>query len=77
MTENNSGVWREKFISKKNQGFRHRGGKRKVGVGTLLLGNDKNLAKECYCQLFIQLFFVLKLSGINYYPKGHLTVKEK
>ena len=77
MTENNSGVWREKFISKKNQGLRHGRKEKEVGVGTLLLGNDKNLAKECYCQLFIQLFFVLKLSGINDYPKGHLKVKEK
>ena len=29
MTENNDGVGREKFMSKKNQGLQHRGGKRR------------------------------------------------
>ena len=37
-------------------------------VGTLLLGNDK----KCYCQLFIKLFFVLKLLGLNCYLKDYL-----
>ena len=41
---------------------------RKEVVGTLLLGNDKN----CYCQLFIKLSFVFKLSGLNGYLKGYL-----
>ena len=39
-------------------------------VGTLLLGNDKNNVIVNY--LFIKLFFVLKLSGLNYYLKGYL-----
>ena len=37
-------------------------------VGTPLLGNDKN----CYCQLFIKLSFLFKLSGLNGYLKGYL-----
>ena len=40
MTENDSGVRREKVMSKKNQVLRH--GRREMEVGTLLLGNDKN-----------------------------------
>ena len=39
-------------------------------VGTLLLGNDKNNVIVNY--LFIKFFFVLKLSGLNYYLKGYL-----
>ena len=37
-------------------------------VGLLLLGNKKS----CYCQLFIKLSFVFKLSGLNDYLKGYL-----
>ena len=40
MTENDSGVRREKVMSKKNQVLQH--GRREMEVGTLLLGNDKN-----------------------------------
>ena len=40
MTENDSGVRREKVMSKKNQVLRH--GRREMEVGTLLLDNDKN-----------------------------------
>ena len=40
MTENNGGVWREKVMSKKNQGLQHRGEKR--WKQALLLGNDKS-----------------------------------
>ena len=41
-----------------------------VEVGTLLLGNDKNSVIANY--LFIKLFFVLKLSGLNDYLKSYL-----
>ena len=40
MTENDSRVWQDKVMSKKNQVLRH--GRKEVEVGTLLLGNDKN-----------------------------------
>ena len=37
-------------------------------VGTLFLSIDKN----CYCQLFIRLFSVLKILGVNGYLKCYL-----
>ena len=33
---------RKKVMSEKNQGLRHREGRREVEVGTLLLGSDKS-----------------------------------
>ena len=45
-------------------------GRKEVKVGTLLLGNDKNNVIANY--LFIKLFFVLKLSGLNDYLKSYL-----
>ena len=65
MTENNSGVWQKTVMSKNSQELRDA---RKEVVGTLLLGNDKN----CYCQLFIKLSFVFKLSGLSGYLNGYL-----
>ena len=41
MTENNSGVWWKKVMSKKNQGLQH--GEERGGSGTLVLGNDNNV----------------------------------
>ena len=38
-------------------------------LGTLFLGNDKN---NVIVNLFIKLFFVLKLSGLNDYLTGYL-----
>ena len=66
MTENNSRVQQKKVMSKKSQGLWHRKGKEVVGL--LLVGNEKS----CYCQLFIKLSFVFKLSGLNDYLKGYL-----
>ena len=43
VTENNSGIRREKVTSEKNQGLRHTQGRKAVEVSTLLLGNDKNV----------------------------------
>ena len=51
MTENNSGVWQKKVISKES-GVTTQG--RKEEVGTLLLGNDKNDLIVNY--LFIKIF---------------------
>ena len=43
VTENNSGIRREKVMSEKNQGLRHTQGRKAVEVSTPLLGNDKNV----------------------------------
>ena len=51
-------------MSKENRGHNTE----EVEVGTQLLGNDKN----CYCQLFIKLYFVFKLSRLNGYLKGYI-----
>ena len=61
MTENDSGVRREKVMSKKNQVLRH--GRREMEVGTLLLGNDKNNVIVNYL--------------LSYLSKGLSEVKDK
>ena len=55
MTENDSGVRREKVMSKKNQVLRH--GRREMEVGTLLLGNDKNNVIVNYLSFLLCLSF--------------------
>ena len=58
----------------KESGFATQG-RKEVEVGTLLLGNDKNNVIVNY--LFIKLFFVLKLSGLNDYLKSYLKSRIK
>ena len=61
-TEEEGGGSRHSFANDKNNVIKH----------------DKNVIKtmywwkQCYCQLFMKYFFVLKLSRLNGYLKGYL-----